>query len=344
MSCLHTSVCMSFRRAQPKKTAKKVLKLIKKKIGFSKLTRRPILSSDMSIVTKPNKKYLPYLLLLPAVGFILVFLFYPFGNVFVTSLHQEHLSKPWMDGFIGFEHFERAFFDDRVFYGSLWVTLRWIVGTVGFQLVFGLIAALILNRRFRGRGIARTVVIAPWAISGVLVAIMWGMLFHQQAGAINDILLRIGLLQRPIAWASRASTALPAAILAETWRGIPFFAIILLASLQSIPDELHEVCQIDGGGPWTRFRYVIFPFLKDTIILGTLLRTAWEFKHVDVLINLTGGGPANRTTTLAMYSVRQAISTLNFGYGSALAVVGFVILAIFAGVYLQLSRFGQGDV
>ncbi len=297
----------------------------------------------MSVVTKPNKAYLPYLLLAPAAGFLIVFLFYPFGNVFYTSVHAEHLSKPWIEGFVGAEHFERAF-TDSVFYMSLRVTLIWIVGTVGLQLFFGLIAALILNRQFRGRGIARTIVILPWAISGVLVAIMWGMLYSQQAGAINDLLLRAGLIERRIAWASRANTALPAAIFAETWRGIPFFAIILLASLQSIPDELHEVCQIDGGGPWARFRYVVFPFLKDTIVLGTLLRTAWEFKHVDILVNLTQGGPANRTTTLAMYSVRQAISTLDFGYGSALAVIGFVFLAVFAGTYLKLSQFGQGDV
>lgn len=287
---------------------------------------------------------MPHILMAPAAFFVVLFLFYPFGNVFFTSLQEKILTRPWADGFVGLDHFRRAFTDDPVFVQSLGITARWIIGTVGLQLLFGMIAALILNLRFRGRGIARAVMITPWAISAVLVSIIWTLLFNQQSGAVNDLLLRLGLISEAVPWTARANTALSAAIVAETWRGIPFFTIILLAALQSVPDELHEVCQIDGGGPWIRFRFVVLPYLKDTIVLGSLLRTAWEFKNVDIIINLTGGGPANRTTTLAMYTVRQAISTTNFGYGSALAVIGFLILSVFAFAYLNLAKFGKGDV
>ena len=152
-------------------------------------------------------------------------------------------------------------------------------------------------------------------------------------GVLNDILMRFGMRDRPQAFLASTSTALGAVVIAELWRGIPFFAITLLAGLQSIPQELYEAARVDGASRWKSFLFVTLPHLKNTIILTTLLRAVWEFNNVDLIFNLTGGGPANSTTTLTMYIAELAVNGSNFGYGSALTVISFVVFFVFAALY-----------
>jgi multiple sugar transport system permease protein len=158
---------------------------------------------------------------------------------------------------------------------------------------------------------------------------------------INDLFTRIGLIEENVAWTAQVNTALPAAIVTELWRGLPFFTILLLASLQQIPDELYESCYIDGGGRWIAFTRITLPFLSDTIIITTLLRGVWEFKNVNIIYALTGGGPAHRTTTLSMYQAEKALHSTDFGYGSAIGVIMFFCLLAFAMTYLKITRFGE---
>ena len=129
-------------------------------------------------------------------------------------------------------------------------------------------------------------------------------------------------------------------VTAELWRGVPFFSIILLAALQGIPGDLYEAAAVDGAGRWRRFLHISLPHLREAIVLATLLRAVWEFNNVDLLYTLTGGGPANETTTLPLYVAQKAVDSHDFGYGSALTMAGFVILLFFSILYLQLSRFG----
>jgi len=186
-------------------------------------------------------------------------------------------------------------------------------------------------------------VFSPWAISGVLTALMWSMMYNQHMGVINDLLLKFGLIKSNIAWLGGVNTAFWAVVIAELWRGIPFFAITLLAALQTIPGELYESCSVDGGGKWVAFKKITLPYLKETIVLSSLLRVVWEFNNVNTIYAMTGGGPANLTTTLSMYIANEAIHSNNFGYGSALMVIGFLILLIFAEIYLKASRFGKEE-
>lgn len=290
-----------------------------------------------------EKPRLPYLFLLPALLLIAGFMIYPVGTIFYYSLHNFFLSKPYANGFIGLDNFKAIFGQDPVFYSSLWVTVRWVFWEVALQLCFGLGVALLLNQTFRGRGIVRALAFSPWAISGVLTAMMWGIMYNEHMGVINDLLLKIGLIHEPLAWIGSLQTAFGAVVLAELWRGIPFFAITMLAALQTIPLELYESCAVDGGGKWKAFTQVTLPFLKETIVLTTLLRVVWEFNNVNTIYALTGGGPANLTNTLAMYIAQQAIHSNNFGYGSALMVVGFLILLLFAVIYLKASQFGKEE-
>ncbi|MBD8025496.1 sugar ABC transporter permease [Ureibacillus sp. Re31] len=286
-----------------------------------------------------KEKLVPYLFILPSFLIILGFLFYPIGTVFYYSLQNYDVSAPYYNSFAGLDNFIKIFTADEMFIPSLINSLKWVVSEVGLQLVFGMILALLLNQTFKFRGLARAAAFIPWAISGVLASVMWSMMFNEHMGVINDMLMKLGIINEPMAFLASTSTAFGAVVIAELWRGIPFFAITLLASLQSIPNELYEAARVDGASRWKSFIYVTLPQLKNTIILTTLLRVVWEFNNVDLLFNLTGGGPAHSTTTLTMYIADLAVHGSNFGYGSALTVVSFGILLIFAILYLRLSRY-----
>jgi multiple sugar transport system permease protein len=277
--------------------------------------------------------------MLPTVALLCWLLIYPVGNVFYTSFRQEMLSRPKQNGFVGAANYIKIV-SDPVFWEALFNSARWVVVEVGLQLVFGLGLALILKRKFRGCGVFRAILFLPWALSGVLVSMLWSMMYYENVGVLNDLLKKLGIITKAIAWTGNKNTAFWSLVVAELWRGIPFFSIMLLASLQSVPEELYDACRVDGGGAIDNFIYVSFPFIKETLVLTTLLRTIWEFNSVDLILNLTGGGPIHKTTTLAVYLANTARKDGNFGYGSALAVVSFLLLLGIAASYLKLSHFG----
>lgn len=302
-----------------------------------------VVSTKKKKSTKKFKlqKWIPYLFILPSTLMIVIFLFYPIGTVFYYSLQNYDLSAPFYNGFAGLDNFKKIFTGDKLFLPSLLTSFKWVVSQVGLQLIFGLFAALLLNQKFKFRGMVRAAAFIPWAISGVLASVMWSLMFNEHMGVINDLFIRLGFISENKAWLADSSTAFTSVVIAELWRGIPFFAITLLASLQSIPEELYEAAKMDGAGKVKSFLYVTLPSLKNTIVLTTLLRVIWEFNNVDLLFNLTGGGPAHSTTTLTMYIAEQAVHGSNFGYGSALTVVAFSILLLFAIIYLLITRYDR---
>ncbi len=173
--------------------------------------------------------------------------------------------------------------------------------------------------------------------------VLWSILFNQHFGVLNDLLAKLGIIKEPIAWLANTKFVLGSVIVAELWRGIPFFAISLLAAMQGLPDDIYEAARVDGSTKLQTFRFITLPMLKNTIVLTTLLRTIWEFNSVDLIYSLTGGGPVGKTTTLSMLIANQAIKTSNYGYGSALSVVSFAILAVIAVIYMKLSGFGKEE-
>lgn len=299
------------------------------------------LKSRYKKLVKNSEAYLPYLLIAPTVILIFAIMFYPILNVFNLSLQNYSLTKIYAKGFIGLENFKSIFSGDKIFYSSLWITAKWVVLEVGFQLVFGLMVALLLNQTFRGRGLVRSLVLVPWAVSGVLTTMLWILMYNQHIGIINDILLKMGIIKSNIAWLSNTQTVFGSIVVAELWRGIPFFAITLLASLQSIPADIYESCDVDGCGKVRRLVYIILPYLKESIILSTLLRAIWEFNSIDMIFTMTNGGPMNMTTTLPIYMMRTSIIEGDYGYGAALGVITFIILLVFAVFYLKLNGFGR---
>ena len=273
-------------------------------------------SSRKSVSLMSSKSKLPYIYLLPAMIFFILFMAYPILNVFFYSFQNYNITS------------------------SLLVSLKWVISQVLLQLILGLAVALILNQEFTGRGICRAIVFAPWAVSGVLTSMLWALIYNENMGVLNDILLKIGLIDTRVAWVSSYDTTFWALSVAELWRGLPFFSIMLLAGLQGISLEAADV---DGCSRWQRLVYITLPQLKNTIVLSTLLRAVWEFNNVDVIYNLTGGGPVNQTTTLTMYLTQTAVRDNNFGYGSAIAVIAFLLLSVFAALYIKLTGFSKEE-
>lgn len=283
---------------------------------------------------------LPYLLLAPTALMLATFVAYPMGSVLYFSLRRYNVTQPWDNGFVGLENFRTMLFDDPLFWRSLEFSAKWVGVQVGLQLLLGLGLALVINEAFVGRGLARSLVFSPWAVSGVLTTGIWVLLYNPTTGFLR-FLADLGLVPAGIAVLADPVTAFPATVLAELWRGVPFFAILLLADLQSASKELYEAASVDGAGRWRRFVHITLPHLRDAIVLSTLLRGVWEFNNVDLIYTLTGGGPAESTTTLPLYVARKAIDSHEFGYGAALTTAAFLILLVCSVVYLRLSRFGD---
>jgi multiple sugar transport system permease protein len=286
-----------------------------------------------------RERWTPYLLIAPAGLLVAVFLIYPIGSVVYYSLYDYNVTKPWGNGFVGFDNYV-TMATDSLFWQSLVFTVQWVVVEVGLQLVFGLALALVINETFVGRALGRALVFAPWAVSGVLTTTIWLLIYNPTAG-FGRYLADAGIGEYGTSPLAESGSAFWAAVVAELWRGIPFFAILILADLQSISRDLYESAEVDGAGRLRRFWSITLPHLRNAIVVSTLLRAVWEFNNVDLLYTLTGGGPGNATMTLPLYVARLAIDAKEFGYGSALTMAAFVILALFSITYLWLVRVGK---
>jgi multiple sugar transport system permease protein len=289
-----------------------------------------------------TSRYLPYFLIAPAGLLMLGFIAYPMLSVLYYSLQDYNPTKPWRNGFAGLDNFREIFTDDPLFWDTLTFSARWVFVEVGLQLVFGLALALIINQTFIGRGMARALVFSPWAVSGVLTSTIWILIYNPSTG-ISRYLADAGIGEYGTSVLADPGTAFWAAVLAELWRGVPFFAILLLADLQSIPRDLYEAASVDGASRVRQFWHITLPHLRDAIVLSTLLRAVWEFNNVDLLYTLTHGGPAGTTTTLPLYVAQVGREGSEFGYASALTTVAFVILLFCSILYLRLSKFGGDD-
>ena len=288
-----------------------------------------------------RRKALPYLLLAPIIIFVALLMLYPMVNVYVMSLQNYKILKPKERAFIGLQNYINIFTNDPLFWKALRNSGIWILFSVVFQTSFGFGRAMLLNTTFRGRGLYRALVLSPWAVSGVMVGIIWSLIYGETYGVLNDVLKNLGLIQRKFSWFSSAQQSMTAIIIANIWRGVPFFCLNYLSALTSINSDIYESAKIDGAnGAVTLFRITI-PMIKDTIILTTLLRSIWTFNAVDLIYSLTYGGPNNGTTTMPLYIMTTFKTGLDYGYASALAGISTIIMMIFAGVYIKLGKLGK---
>lgn len=288
---------------------------------------------------RSSLRRMPYWLLSPAVLATLVVVFYPMLQAGITSLYYDVLWKPKATRFIGLDNFI-AIARDPVFWASLGRTALWIGITVPLQLALGFITALLLNQQFRWRTLARSLILIPWALPSVVIGLMWSWIYHPQVGLLNDLLLRVGVLNTAIPWLASPDTALYSIIAALVWQGFPFFAIMILAGLQTIPANLYEAAAIDGATTWQQFVEITLPGLKSVLVTAVMLRIIWVANSMDVIYVMTGGGPGYATHTLPLYAFKRTYSSMDFGYGSALAVTFALLLLGF--IVLYLRRVGKG--
>ena len=274
-----------------------------------------------------KEKYTPYLFIAPAAILMLVVVLYPIISSLHMSFFDYKLFSPFNNKFIWIENYI-AVLKDEVFWVSLLNTLKWVVLGVFFQFFFGLILALLLNQRFFCRGLIRTIILIPWVTPGVLIALMWTWMYDGNYGVINDLLMKLNIIDQAVPWLAQSSTALYSIILTIIWQGIPFFAIMILAGLQSIPEELYEAADVDGASSFQKFWKITLPMLKSTILVTTLLRIIWVANSVDIIYTMTGGGPGYSSMTLSVYTFAKARSSLDFGYASTLSIYLTLILLV----------------
>ena len=279
-----------------------------------------------------SPRALPWLLLTPALAATALLVLVPVGETLFLSLHDIILYRPRVRPFVGLANYT-ALAVDPVFWESLGHSLVWVGAAVALQFALGLTTAILLNRSFAWRGIARALVIVPWALPSVIIGLVWTWMLDFNLGVLNQIGVRLGLLDAPIAWLARPDTAMAAVILAVVWQGFPFFAVTLLAGLQAIPRELYEAADIDGAGNVASFFNVTIPGLLPIIATSLLLRMIWVANSLDLILVMTGGGPGTTTQTLPLYAFLKAWSGANYGYGSALAVVLSLLLLVVVVAY-----------
>lgn len=282
------------------------------------------------------RQVMPLALLSPAVLVTLAIVFFPMIQTAWMSLHNYVLFRPKNFDWVGLQNYFNIF-QDEVFWISLRHTVLWIAITVPAQALLGLATALLLNQKFPWRPLARALIIIPWALPSVVIALMWVWIYDSNYGILNDLLLRVGILETSIPWLANPDTALYAIILTLTWQGFPFFAVMILAGLQSIPQSYYEAASLDGATPWRQFWHITLPGISGVLFTAILLRTIWVANSMDVIFVMTGGGPGYSTYTLPLYSFLEARTNLNFGYGSALAMTFTLMLLGIVILYLKRS-------
>jgi multiple sugar transport system permease protein len=280
---------------------------------------------------------LPYVMVAPSVVVTLAIVFLPMLQAIWMSLHEYVLFRPKAIQWIGIQHFLKIL-DDEVFWISLQHTVVWISLTVPAQLLLGLLTALLLNQQFFWRPLARALVIIPWALPSVVISLMWVWIYDANFGILNEFLLRLKLISYSIPWLADPDTALYAIILTLTWQGFPFFAVMILAGLQAIPKTYYEAAAIDGASVIQQFFYITIPGIAGVIFTSVLLRIIWVANSLDVIFVMTGGGPGYATHTLPLYAFVEARTSLDYGYGSALAVTFSLLLTILVVLYLTRAQ------
>ncbi|MER8968232.1 sugar ABC transporter permease [Mesorhizobium sp. M0633] len=225
---------------------------------------------------------------------------------------------------------------DPVWWRAVWNTVRFAVISVTCETVLGMIVALVLNAKFRGRGIVRAAILIPWAIPTIVSAKMWLWMLNDQFGIINDVLLKLGLISTKIAWTASADTAMVAVLVVDIWKATPFMALLILAGLQMLPQEIYEVAKLDGVGAWRIFWKITLPLIRPALMVAMIFRGLDALRIFDLIYVLT---PNNiHTKSMSVFARESLFEFDKFAYGSAASTLLFLILALLTMLVLWLGR------
>jgi multiple sugar transport system permease protein len=282
--------------------------------------------------------------LLPAVAYLALFFGYPVVQNVVMAF-QEYTTATFYTGeapWVGLDNYV-AVLTSAVFDQALVNTVLFTVGSIVGQFVIGLAIAVFFQRRFPLSGVLRSLLLLPWLMPLIVSGAVWRWILDQDNGVLNRFLGAVGLIGENPGWLTSTSLALIAVIVVNIWVGIPFNTTILYGGLQDVPPELYEAAALDGATGWRAFRHVTWPLLRPVVNVVLVLGVVYTIKVLDIILGLTGGGPANATQTIATQSYHLSFQEFQFGQGAALGNVLIVISLVFALFYLRVNRrAGQG--
>jgi ABC-type sugar transport system permease subunit len=285
-----------------------------------------------------GEQRLGYLLVAPAVIALLAITGFPLVYNVWNSFHTVQLADPAAGhGFSGVQNYKEMFTQPG-FVADLGHTVLFTVVSVAIELVVGLALAVVLNKSFRGRGLVRAAILVPWAVPTVVSAMLWKTMVDPQAGLINYILRSLHLPGANVTWSASTWASWGVVIAADAWKTVPLVAIILLAGLQLIPQEVYEAAQVDGASSWRTFRRITLPLLKPALMVALIFRTLGAFLVFDVIYILTGGGPGSSTETLGYLNWKAFLVDSDFGYGGAISVALVIMSLVIAYVYTRVFR------
>ena len=277
-------------------------------------------------------------MVLPSVGVLAIVVGYPVVYTLLLSTQDYNLLGVTPTRFVGAGNYHKLL-DDPTFWTSLANTALYTFGSVAVAAVLGLVLALVTEDVGGRRGrVARALLLTPWAVPFVVVAFLFRYMYLQNGGAINAVLLATGLIRAPISWLNEASLALPAVMVTNIWAMTPFFFLLLAAALAGIPNEVLESARVDRARGLSLVMHVKLPFLRNALLVSSLLMIIANFNDFAKIWAMTQGGPGYSTTTLVVYVYRQAFENFSIGYASAIGVVWLVLLLAFAVAYLRALR------
>lgn len=285
-----------------------------------------------------SKRQVGYLLVLPAFAIISGVLFFPLAYSVYLALHNLHITNPRLGvEYVGFYNFLYAF-HDSLFWASIintaYITL--IDNIAGITVGLGI--ALLLNRRFKLRGVVRGLVLFPYILAPIVLSLMWKWIYNADYGLLNGILYRLGLISEYRSWLSDPWTAMHLIIVGNFWQGLPFGVLFYLAALQTIPKNLYESARIDGATQWKEFLYITLPLLMPITLVILVLKTIWTFKLFDIIYIITKGGPADATRVVAYHLYLEGFAFLNLGKAAAASHILLGIVFVITFVYYKFLR------
>ncbi len=271
-----------------------------------------------------------------------VFMIYPIFEAVRMAFFAYNPLRPDDIRFVGLGNFEYIF-ADPLFWASFYQATFWTIVSIVFQTLFGVGLALLLNQSIYGISFFRGLLLFPYIVPTVVIALNWRWIFSPEIGVVNYALMSAGLISENIYWLSTPDMAMASTIMLNVWKYTPFVIICVLARLQTIPLELYDAAKVDGAGAWRRLLDITLPHLKEVLVVVIVFRTIWTFNKFEEIYLLTRGGPGTSTFNLAIYSFEQSTANLKLGVGAATGVVMMLLLLAGSVIYIRVSGFGRED-
>jgi multiple sugar transport system permease protein len=282
------------------------------------------------------------LFMAPFIMTALVFMAYPVFEALRMAFYAYNPLRPDDIRFVGLRNFE-FILSDRLFWDSFYQATIWTSVSIVFQTVLGVGLAMLLNQSLTGISVFRGLLLFPYIVPTVVIALNWRWIFNPEIGVVNYALKSVGLISENIYWLSTPNMAMASTIMLNVWKYTPFVIICVLARLQTIPLELYDAAKVDGAGAWRRFLDITLPHLQEVLVVVVVFRTIWTFNKFEEIYLLTRGGPGTSTFNLAVYSFEQSTANLRLGVGAATGAVMMVLLLFGSIVYIRVSGFGREE-